>query len=63
MDRVAEYRGFDIHVDLSLASKDMFDVWFQVEGPMRPPGVAAIGKRIKSLAGRTLGVGLTSWRN
>ncbi|MCY1215238.1 hypothetical protein D9M68_646540 [compost metagenome] len=47
MDRVTEYRGFDIHVDLNLASRDMFDVWFQVEGPTSPPGVAAIGKRIK----------------
>ncbi|KAI3589220.1 hypothetical protein D9X30_5867 [Cupriavidus sp. U2] len=51
MDRVTEYRGFDIHVDLNLASKDMFDVWFQVEGPMSPPGVAAIGKRIKVFGG------------
>ncbi|GJG98158.1 hypothetical protein [Cupriavidus pauculus] len=51
MDRVTEYRGFDIHVDLNLASVDTFDVWFQVEGPMSPPGVAAIGKRIKVFGG------------
>ena len=51
MDRVTEYRGFDIHVDLHMAFGDMFDVWFQVEGPMRPPGVAAIGKRIKVFGG------------
>jgi hypothetical protein len=25
----------------------MFDVWFQIEGPMKPPGAAAFGKRIK----------------
>jgi hypothetical protein len=53
MDRVTEYRGFDIHIDLSLAYREMFDVWFQVEGPMSPPGVAAIGKRIK-VFGRAL---------
>lgn len=51
MDRVTEYRGFDIHVDLHMSAKDMFDVWFQVEGPMRPPGVAAFGKRIKVFGG------------
>ena len=27
--------------------KDMFDLWFSIDGPMKPPGVAAIGKRIK----------------
>ncbi|WER50972.1 hypothetical protein CupriaWKF_33315 [Cupriavidus sp. WKF15] len=47
MDRVTEYRGFEIHIDLVSTSEDMFDVWFQIEGPMRPPGVAALGKRIK----------------
>ncbi|SOY66787.1 conserved hypothetical protein [Cupriavidus taiwanensis] len=51
MDRVTEYRGFDIHVDLRIAAKDMFDVWFQIEGPMAPPGVAALGKRIKVFGG------------
>ncbi|BDB29429.1 hypothetical protein CTP10_R68430 (plasmid) [Cupriavidus sp. P-10] len=51
MDRVTEYRGFDVHVDLNMASRDMFDVWFQVEGPMSPSGVAAIGKRIKVFGG------------
>ncbi len=51
MTRMMEYRGFEIHVDLVSTSKDMFDVWFQIEGPMRPPGVAAMGKRIKVFGG------------
>lgn len=51
MDRVTEYRGFDIHVDLDPASTDMFDVWFHVEGPRRAPGGAAIGKQVKVFGG------------
>jgi hypothetical protein len=51
MERVTEYRGFDIHVDVQKVSTDMFNVWFQIEGPMSPPGVAAIGKRIKVFGG------------
>lgn len=51
MERVTEYRGFDIHVDLKSSSQDMFDVWFQVKGPTPAPGIAAIGKRIKVFGG------------
>jgi hypothetical protein len=51
MERVTEYRGFDIHVDVQKVSEDMFNVWFEIEGPMSPPGVAAIGKRIKVFGG------------
>ena len=51
MERVTEYRGFDIHVDVQKVSKDMFNVWFEIEGPMSPPRVAAIGKRIKVFGG------------
>jgi len=51
MERVTEYRGFDIHVDVQKVSKDMFNVWFEIEGPLSPPGVAAIGKRIKVFGG------------
>ncbi|MCY1219448.1 hypothetical protein D9M69_387560 [compost metagenome] len=47
MDWLTEYRGFEIRVGLVNTSEDMFDAWFQIEGPMRPPGVAAIGKRVK----------------
>jgi hypothetical protein len=47
MNRLTEYRGFAINVDLVSTSEDMFDVWFQIEGPMKPPGAAAFGKRIK----------------
>ncbi len=51
MERMTEYRGFEIHVDLQAMSKDMFNVWFQIEGPMSPPGVAAIGQGIKVFGG------------
>ncbi|CAG2126823.1 hypothetical protein LMG31506_00190 [Cupriavidus yeoncheonensis] len=51
MERVIEYRGFNIQVDVQKVSKDMFNVWFEIEGPMSPPGVAAIGKRIKVFGG------------
>jgi len=51
MQRTVEYRGFEIHVDLLPTSKDMFDVWFRIEGPIRPQGVAALGERIKVRGG------------
>lgn len=51
MERITEYRGFDIHVDIQRVEKDLFNVWFQVEGPMTPPGVAAFGKRVKVFGG------------
>ncbi|MGT2428973.1 hypothetical protein ACU4GI_34780 [Cupriavidus basilensis] len=47
MERITKYRGFEIHVDLVNTSEDMFDAWFSISGPFRPPGVAAIGERIK----------------
>ncbi|MGY2492444.1 hypothetical protein [Cupriavidus sp. CP313] len=47
MDWLTEYRGFEIRVGLVNTSEDMFDAWFQIEGPMKPIGVAAIGKRVK----------------
>ncbi|CAJ0701053.1 MULTISPECIES: hypothetical protein [Ralstonia] len=47
MTRTTEYRGFEIHLQLIGTQKDMFDLWFSIDGPMKPPGVAAIGKRIK----------------
>ncbi|PLP99581.1 hypothetical protein [Cupriavidus pauculus] len=51
MVRVTEYRGFEIHVDLTNSSKDMFDVWFQIKGFRPMLGIAAIGKRIKVFGG------------
>ena len=51
MQRTVEYRGFEIQVDLLPTSKDMFDVWFRIEGPVKPPGVAALGERIKIRGG------------
>lgn len=51
MQRTVEYRGFEIHVDLLSTSKDMYDVWFRIEGSAAPPGVAAIGARIKVRGG------------
>jgi len=47
MHRTTEYRGIDIHVYLVSTSQDMFDAWFSITSPAPPPGVAAIGKRIK----------------
>lgn len=51
VQRTIEYRGFEIHIDLQSTSKDMFDVWFRIEGPIKPPGVAALGERIKMRGG------------
>lgn len=51
MERVTEYRGFDIHVHLKASSKDIFDVWFQVKGPMQARGIAAMGKRVEVFGG------------
>jgi hypothetical protein len=51
MQRTVEYRGFEIYVDLLSTSKDMFDVWFRIEGPIKPSGVAALGERIKIRGG------------
>jgi hypothetical protein len=51
VQRTVGYRGFEIYVDLLSTSKDMFDVWFRIEGPVKPPGVAALGERIKIRGG------------
>jgi hypothetical protein len=51
MQRTVKYRGFEIHVDLLPTSADMFDAWFCIEGPVRPPGVVALGERIKIRGG------------
>nr|WP_249185642.1 hypothetical protein [Burkholderia ambifaria] len=51
VQRTIEYRGFEIHIDLRPTSKDMFDVWFRIEGQIKPPGVAALGERIKIRGG------------
>ena len=47
MSRTTEYRGYQIHMELVSTSKDMFDLWFCIQGPTQLVGVAAIGKRIK----------------
>lgn len=44
MQRTVEYRRFEIHIDLVSTSTDMSDVWFRIEGPINPPGVAALGE-------------------
>jgi hypothetical protein len=51
MDRITQYRGFEISIHLAESSMDMFDVWFQIQGPMTPPGVAAFGKLVKVFGG------------
>ncbi|MEW9584466.1 hypothetical protein [Paraburkholderia sp. DGU8] len=51
MQPKVEYRGCEIHVELVSTSKGTFDVWFRIEGATQPPGVAAIGERIKVRGG------------
>jgi len=51
MQRTVEYRGFELHVDSLSTSEDMFEVWFPIEGPIKPPGVAAPGERLKFRGG------------
>ncbi|VVE43310.1 hypothetical protein PCE31107_04275 [Pandoraea cepalis] len=47
MERMIEYRGFEIHIELKSTTEGMFDVWFRVDGPIKPVGVMALGARIK----------------
>lgn len=49
MNRTIEYRGFEVHIELSVMSQDMFDVWFRIDGPMPPVGEAAIGVPIQQV--------------
>ncbi|MGF6758961.1 hypothetical protein [Paraburkholderia sp. GAS42] len=51
MQRMVEYRGFEIHVDLQPTSADMFDVWFRIDGSIEAPGVLALAERIKIRGG------------
>ncbi|WP_244230954.1 hypothetical protein [Paraburkholderia graminis] len=51
VQRTVEYRGFKIQIDLLSTSTDMFDVWFRIEGAIKPPGAAALGQRIKIRGG------------
>lgn len=45
MQRTVEYRGFEIHVDLMSTSKDMFNVWFRIEGPTALNCTPKVGHR------------------
>jgi len=51
MERTTKYRGFGIRVELESVAKDMFDVWFQIEGPTSSNGAKSIGERTKVFAG------------
>lgn len=51
MERITEYRSFEIHVDIQRVHGDMYNVWFQLEGPISPPNVMAIGQRVKVFGG------------
>jgi len=51
MERTTKYRGFGIRVELENVAKDMFDVWFQIEGPASSQGAKSIGERTKVFAG------------
>lgn len=45
--RLTKYRGYHIQVVLIASAKDMFEAWFQIAGPVKPPGAAVLGKRVK----------------
>jgi transposase-like protein len=45
MQRTVEYRSFEIHVDLMSTSKDMFNVWFRIEGPTALNCTPKVGHR------------------
>ena len=46
MHRVIAYRGFEIHVELSPADQDTFDVTFQIKGGTNLGVLGARGGRI-----------------
>lgn len=47
MHRVIAYRSFEIHVELTLAAEDMFDVTFQIKGGANLEVLGARGDRIR----------------
>ncbi|REE18359.1 hypothetical protein B0G71_1367 [Paraburkholderia sp. BL27I4N3] len=46
MHRMIVYRSFEIHVELTPAAKDMFDVTFQIKGGTNLDVLGARGGRI-----------------
>jgi hypothetical protein len=46
MQRMITYRGFEIHVELTPAAKDMFDVTVQIKGGENLEVLGARGGRI-----------------
>ncbi|MBC8751802.1 hypothetical protein OKW41_004880 [Paraburkholderia sp. UCT70] len=46
MHRMIAYRSFEIHVELTPAAKDMFDVTFQIKGGTNLEVLGARGGRI-----------------
>jgi hypothetical protein len=51
VQRTTEYRGFEIQVDVQATTAGMFDASFRIGGPIRPPGVMALGERIEMRGG------------
>ncbi|CAB3759961.1 hypothetical protein [Paraburkholderia humisilvae] len=47
MNRLITYRGFEIHVELTPAAEDMFDVTFQIKGSENIEVLGARRARIK----------------
>lgn len=47
MYRVITYRGFEIHVELTPASEDMFDAAFRIRGDAKLSVFGARGNRIQ----------------
>src|ERR1700716_593950 len=51
VQRTTEYRAFAIQVDLQATTAGMFVACFRMGGPIRPPGVMALGERIEMRGG------------
>ncbi|MFS8981268.1 hypothetical protein [Cupriavidus necator] len=49
--RLSPHRGYEIQVVLIPSSKDMFEAWFQIESPRKPPGCVGLGKLVKVYGG------------
>ncbi|MFM0197483.1 hypothetical protein [Paraburkholderia strydomiana] len=52
MQRMITYRGFEIHVELTPAAKETFDVAFQIKGGTNIDVLGARGGRIRLRNGR-----------
>jgi hypothetical protein len=47
MNRMIQYRGFEIHVELTPADRDFFDVTFQIKGAQNIQVIGARADRVQ----------------